>query len=290
MATHIHIHVPSKRARDARNLLRDGQKPYVSRSREGWEVLGNKGQVVKTFPGTPAGREAAQTYLKNHFEELTKDAGFTTYDPREYNRLSSKIASLEVEARSESGETRAKTLTEIAKLKRELSKYRGDPKSKDATFIQVLNDPEGRKIVEEIEEITVSLRRKGGKGSDPMLESIAADLVSKLKKKFKYNYGSFYDAAQGSVEQCKKDIANEERLLKARGETSSTRLEFLKEELQRAESRVVDASAINFKGYQLREIGNGKYEIFNPRTGKTIKKGMTLEEAKAFAAYLNPDE
>lgn len=73
-------------------------------------------------------------------------------------------------------------------------KTTGDRKTKDATFREVLNDPDGKAIIEQLEEITGSLRRKGGKGSDPRLEKIAENLVRQLKTKFGYNYGSFYDS------------------------------------------------------------------------------------------------
>ena len=49
---------------------------------------------------------------------------------------------------------------------------------------------------------------------------------------------------------------------------------------------------ISFKGYTLRgmESPPNKYEVFNPKSGKVLKKNLSLEEAKSFATYLNPDE
>jgi len=46
---HIHINAPVVKTRDM-------QKPYVSSTKEGWEVLGNKGQLVKSFPTLAAAK------------------------------------------------------------------------------------------------------------------------------------------------------------------------------------------------------------------------------------------
>ena len=67
MGKTIHIHLD-------RIATKDNQKPYVSSTKEAWEVLGNKGQTVKTFPKTDKGRQDAQKYLKDNFETLTKDS------------------------------------------------------------------------------------------------------------------------------------------------------------------------------------------------------------------------
>jgi myosin heavy subunit len=67
---HIHVNAPAVKTRDT-------QKPYVSSTKEGWEVLGNKGQLVKSFPKTEVGRAAARKYLMENFEKLTKDASLS---------------------------------------------------------------------------------------------------------------------------------------------------------------------------------------------------------------------
>lgn len=65
----------------------DAIKPYVSSSSAGWEVLNSQGKVVKTFPKTPAGREQAQAYLRQHWDELSKDACHDALSDAEKDQL-----------------------------------------------------------------------------------------------------------------------------------------------------------------------------------------------------------
>lgn len=78
MAIHIHLHSSQTKVRDRK--VKDIIKPYVSTILPGggskgyYEVLNSKGQTVKTFPYTPAGREEARRFVQSHYNELTKDA------------------------------------------------------------------------------------------------------------------------------------------------------------------------------------------------------------------------
>ncbi len=51
-------------------------------------------------------------------------------------------------------------------------------------FIQVLNDPEGKQIVEQLEDISVSLRGR----TDAELERIQTVLIDELWAKFGFQY------------------------------------------------------------------------------------------------------
>ena len=53
------------------------------------------------------------------------------------------------------------------------------------TFIEVLNNPKGRKIIESIEEIDEELSRNP---KDKILPPIRKRLVRDLKRKFNYTY------------------------------------------------------------------------------------------------------
>lgn len=53
------------------SVVKDAQKPYISLMHNKWEVLTGSGKVAKTFEKNE--REAAQKYLRDNFDKLTKD-------------------------------------------------------------------------------------------------------------------------------------------------------------------------------------------------------------------------
>lgn len=52
-------------------------------------------------------------------------------------------------------------------------------------FIEILENPEGRRLIEAIEDTASSLR---GKEGDKVLESCLAAMVKELEEKFGYHY------------------------------------------------------------------------------------------------------
>ena len=123
MATNIHIHLTPKKTVDRTNRGSDSVSsiPEILKISKQLELGYNETSLMKK---TEAQLASMLKELKQRLKSYNEDAGFATYDPREVRRLEQKIADLEVEARSESGETRTKTLAEIAALKKERAKYR----------------------------------------------------------------------------------------------------------------------------------------------------------------------
>lgn len=153
MAKHIHIHLhrrtTDRKAKDAVG------KPYepdeIYRNGKRWE----KTEEMIPFNGKPARKykeKGGHRYITREVESGTvHDAWkpFTTYDPREVNRLDRMIADLEVEARSESGETRRKTLAEIEKLKKERARYHSDDAYRGSFTTEIPVEEYGRYKVKE---------------------------------------------------------------------------------------------------------------------------------------------
>jgi hypothetical protein len=68
--------------------------------------------------------------------------------------------------------------------------------SEESTLKAVLNDPEGRYLVDQIEDVLGSLR---GKDGDPGLERILANLVDELEQKLGYRYSTADEKQAGVI-------------------------------------------------------------------------------------------
>lgn len=161
MAHHVHIHLHRATKDNTAHDPSNGQ--FTSGSGGGGHGMKpyKVGENYKVQFSTPEHRK--------HLESLGvklrgMEAGHVTLTPQQASSLSSS-----------GGGGGGKKGTKAAKAPAKMS------------FIQILNHPEGKELVEQIEDMSSSLRDKK-KGSDPVLEPALAHAKAELLKRFGHKW------------------------------------------------------------------------------------------------------